>query len=335
MKGMLIKDWTKFDFKNADHRITLAKNLGKFLSEPNANPEIKAALAKVQEFGSPQDFPTSVLAVLDKYHLTTSFDEGWKQIFNVRDFSGTNRNGFDILDVESGLTFTKIPIGGKLEVMKMWGEKAHVYFDYYGGALGWHRSLFDDQEYWTIEDNAIEFRNKAYLKQAQVFYALIEAVGATGAVAWQNPVPAALANTDETYNANRDIHTMNAAAQQILLAVANKGYGVTPQGAQFIVLTPLQLQARVKSALAVQLQAYSGGLGLANFSFQPIVTTMLASATYAYVILPKHKLVAGLRMDLTTFASFDLLSYTETAAGWMRYGGAIGDTDQVARIAFA
>ena len=123
--------------------------------------------------------------MLDKYHLTTQYDMGWQQIFNVRDFSGTNRNGFDISDVQSGLTFDKIPIGVKLEVHKMWGEKAHVYFDFYGGALGWHRSLFDDEEYWTIEDNAIEFRNKAYAKQAAVFYALIEAVGATGAVAWQ------------------------------------------------------------------------------------------------------------------------------------------------------
>jgi hypothetical protein len=40
-------------------------------------------------------------------------------------------------------------------------------------------------------------------------------------------------------------------------------------------------------------------------------------------------------MDLTMFANFDMLSYTDAAAGWMRYGGAVGDTDQVARIAFA
>jgi len=34
-------------------------------------------------------------------------------------------------------------------------------------------------------------------------------------------------------------------------------------------------------------------------------------------------------MDLTMFSDFDLLSYTEVQAGWMRYGGAVGDTDQI------
>ena len=116
MKGLLIKDWTKFDFSNTDHRAHLSKTLGKFLTEPDRNPEVKRALAKIQEFGSPQDFPDSVLQVLDKYHLTTEYDNGYESIFNVRDFSGTNRNGFDILEVESGLTFDKIPIGGKLLV---------------------------------------------------------------------------------------------------------------------------------------------------------------------------------------------------------------------------
>jgi hypothetical protein len=333
--GILIKDWNKFDFKSPDHLKILSQNLGRFLAEPNRNAEAKAVLAKIQEFGTPQDFPTSVLQVLDKYHLTTEYDNGYESIFNVRDFSGSNRNGFDITDVESGLTFKKVPIGDKLLVDKMWGSKAHVYFDFYGGALGWHKQLFDDQEYWTIEDNAIEFRNKAYSKRAQVFYQLIEAVGATGAVAWQNPVPSTLANTNDTYTANRDIQTFNAAALQIIEAVAGKGYGVTSQNAQFIILHPESKRGRVRMALNLQQQAFSGSGGLANYRFVPLTTTMLSSSDYGWVILPKHKLVAGYRMDLTTFASFDMLSYTEAAAGWMRYGGAVGDTDQIARIAFA
>jgi hypothetical protein len=334
MKGMLVKDWTKYDHSNPEHRATLAKNLGRFLVEPNRNPEIKAALAKIQEFGSPQDFPTSVLQVLDKYHLTTQYDTGWQEIFNVRDFTGSNRNGFDVSDVQSGLTFNKIPIGDKLVVHKMWGEKAHVYFDFYGGALGWHRSLFDDLEYWTIEDNAIEFRNKAYAKQASVFYALIEAVAATGAVAWQAPDPAALANTDATYTANRDIQTFNAAALQILLAVAGKGYGVTAQNAEFIILVPEQLRARAGNAVAYLANPYFIG-AKTPYRFRVLSTTMLADTAHAWCILPKIKLVAGMRMDLTTFSSFDMLSYTDAAAGWMRYGGAIGDTDQIARLGMA
>jgi hypothetical protein len=334
MKGILIKDWTKFNFENSDHRAILGRNMGKFMAEPNMNPEIKAVMAKIQEFGSAQDFPASVVAVLEKYHLTTQYDEGWKQLFDVRDFSGTTQNGFDISDVESGLTFKKVPIGDKLDVYKMQGSKVRSYFDYYGGALGWHRSMFENQEWWTIEDNAIEFRNKAYLKQAQVFYALLEAVGATGAVAWQAH-PDGVTSGTAGYHAGRDIATFNAAAQQILLAVKDKGYGVTPQNAQFKIVHPLQLQGRVKNALAAQLQAFAGSPNQANFSFQPINTMMLSSASYAWIVLAGRKMKAGLKMDLRIFGDFDMLSYTEAAAGWMAYGGAIGDTDQVVRIAFA
>lgn len=332
--GVLIKDWSKFEWKNPAHLKQLYVNAGRFLAGPT-NPDFRGAVAKIQEFGSPQDFPTSVLQVLDKYHLTQPYDMGWQQIFKMLDLTGSNRNGWDITDIQSGLTFEKVVIGDKLIPKKMWGSKSHVYCDFYGGALGWHQSLFDDQEYWTLEDNAIEFRAAAYLKQSQVHYALIEAVGSTGAVTWQACNPAALSAADATYNANRDIRTMNAAALQIFKAVEAKGYNVSPQGSTFIVLTPLELQDRVKQALVVQLQAYAGSIGMANFSFRPIYTNMLADKSHAWVILPGNKIQAGNRMDLSMFENFDMLSYTKAAAGWMRYGAAIGDTDQVARIAFA
>jgi hypothetical protein len=334
--SILIKDWNKFEWSNPAHLNELTKNLGRYLAGPSTE-EYRRVVAKMQEFATPQDFPTSILEVLAKFHQTTPYDMGWQQIYKVLDLTGSKRNGFDITDVTSGLTFDKIPIGGKLEVKKMWGDKAHVYFDNYGGALGWHQNLFDDEEYWTLEDTAIAFRNAAYYEQAAVFYALIEAVAATGAVAWQAPSPAALAATDATYNANRDIRTMNAAAQQIVLAVASKGYGVTPQNAQFIVLTPLQLQERVKNALALNFQAFAGSPSQANYGFRPLIATpgMLADTAHAWVILPGNKLMAGIRMDLKYYSSYDMLSNTNAQAGWMRYGGAIGDTDQVVRIAFA
>jgi hypothetical protein len=334
-KNILIKDWSTFNNSSKEDRALLIESLGRFLVEPRSNPEVIATLAKIQEFATPQDFPTSVLQVLDKYHLTTDYDIGWQSIFRQINLMGQRRNGFDISEVQSGLTFDKIPIGEKLLVHKMWGEKAHVFFDIYGGALGWHKTLFDDEEYWTIEDNAIEFRNKAYAKQAQVFYALIEAVPAANDIAWQAPDPAALAVTDATYTANRDIMTGNAAALRIIKAVANKGYGITAQNAEFIVLVPEDLRGRAQRALNLQQQAFSGSGNLALYRFRIISTTMLTDLNHAYVILPKIKLQWAERMDLTTFASFDMLSYTEAAAGWMRYGGAIGDTDQIVRCGMA
>lgn len=333
MKGFLIKDWKKYNHENPDHRALLARNLGRFLAEPQQNPEIKAVLRKIQEFGSPQDFPTSVLEVLEKFHLTTQYDTGWQSIFQVRDYTGSKKNGFDMTDVQSGLTFDKIPIGGKLEVHKMWGARSHVYFDFYGGALGWHKSLFDDEEYWTIEDNAIEFRNKAYAKQAAVFYALLEAVGATGAVAWQAH-PDGVAAGVAGYLAGRDIATFNAAALQILLAVKDKGYGVTAENAEFVILVPEQLRQRAVNAVSYMNNPYLNNQRT-SYRFRVVSTTMLVGTTHAWCSLPNIKLKAGIRMDFTPFSSFDMLSYTEAAAAWMRYGGCVGDTDQVVRLGMA
>ncbi len=288
-------------------------------------------VARIQEFAGTDDFPTSILPLIEKIHVTTHYDNGYEQIFKVIDFSGSKRGGFDILDVEDGLTFSKVNVGGEAKVYKMAGAKNTVYFDYYGAGLHWHRKLFDDEEYWTLEDNAITFRNKAYLKRAEVFYALIEALGASYNITWQNPDPSNLANTEETYTANRDAQTMNAAAQAILLAVKDKGYGVDPTNTQFIVLTPLQLRGRVKKALSLMLQPTAGSALHTDYNFRQITTMMLGTTNVFYVILPGIKMKAGYRMDLSLFSEFDIKRYSDTTVGWMRYGGAIGDSDQLRR----
>lgn len=340
MSDRIIKDWKKINFKDKADQKKILGCLQHFMTKPDPfvhnktealwKPKIEAAY---QAFGTPDDFPTSVLDVMRKYQVSTYYDNGYEQIFDVMNMTGYKRNGFDLLDVEEGLTFDKIPIGGKLKVYKMAGAKAHVYFDAYGGALGWHRTLIDDEEYWTLENNAKAFRNKAYSKRASVFYALIEALGAGQNIAWQLPDPAALPNTNEFYTANRDAQTMNLAALTILNNVKNKGYDVSPETTQFIVLTPLQLRGRIRKALNLMQQAVSGSKTQIDYSFRQITTMGLTTTNVYYVILPKFKLVIGYRMDLTLFSAFDMLSYTDTVAGWMRYGGAIGDQEQLQRLA--
>ena len=338
----IIKDWTKVNLKDPGDQKKVLGALQHFMTKPDlfSHNKVEAQYKKqlqqaYQAFGTPADFPTSIVEVLKKFQVSTYYDNGYEQVFDVMNLTGYKRNGFDILDVEDGLTFDKIPIGMKLKVYKMAGAKARVYFDAYGGALGWHRTLIDDEEYWTLENNATAFRNKAFAKRAEVFYALIDALPAGQNLVWQLPDPAALPNTEETYTANRDAQTMNQAAENIILDVVDKGYGVTPDNSTFIVLNPLQLQTRIKKALNLTQQHYVGSQSMSNFSFRQITTTMLANPTVFYVILPKHKLLAGYRMDLKLFNAFEMLSYTDTVAGWMRYGGALGDTQQLQRCATA
>lgn len=328
--GMIVKDWSAINFHDATSRELLRGALNHFLQVPQTNPEVQAA---IRHFGSTGDFPTSVLQVLEKYNIEASYDEGWREIFDVRDFTGSARNGFEILDVEHGLSFNKVKIGEKAQIFKMAGAKVTVNFSMYGGGLGWHRTLFDDREYWTLEDNARAFRNTAAKDRAQVYYDLIDAVNASQDLAWQAVTPASLSTADANYNAIRDFNTINTACQTILLAVKDKGYGVTARS-PFVILAPIQLMPRINRAMGLLNAGISGaGFTGVQYNVRVIYTMMTSSSTKYYVCLPKIKNKAGIRMNLTVYEEFDATSYSDIAVGWERHGGAIGDITQFQRCA--
>ena len=339
-------DWSKFDPNNRDHRAKLTMQLKYFLAIPDVEPNPLFAhvqefledrkkhqeiVAKVQEFTAASDFPTSILPIIQKYDQLTYYDNAYEQVFDVRDFSGLRRNGFDLQDIANNVQFNATPLGSKAKLYQMSGTRTHVYFERYAGGLNWDRTLFDDEEYLTIESLTKAYRNAAFQARAAVFFALIEAVGAAQNIAWQAS-PDALAAATKGYLASRDAATMNLAAETIILNVLNRGYGVTPANTTFVVLCPLQLRGRIKNALNISYDNPSAGPAI-DYKFQQITTTMLQTTDVYYVILPRNKMIAGYRMDLTTFTDFDILSYTDAQVGWMRYGGAIGDTQQLQRCA--
>jgi len=334
-------DWTKFNFKDPEQRKMLAGALQYFLCVPQTfipqqfakiqafvkdHAELRKAM-QMQEFTTTVDFPQSILPIIEKFHVTRFFDTLFEEIFDVRDMSGSKRNGFTVHDVTHGLTFNRVKVGEKLKVYQMEGDKAECYYDWYGGALDWHRGLFDDEEWWAIEDNAIAFRNVAFESRARTFYALLEAVGdsKSACVGLEDPhcndscvaMPTAFAVA------------MNNAAEALIGRNLNKGYGINPQTTQIIILTPLHLRGVVRLAMGVNLQHFGDSPKIVDYNFRQITTTMLTNPNRILVILPKLKLKAGYRMDLTLFSDFDILSYSDTQAGWMRYGGCVGDVDQI------
>lgn len=329
-------NWEKFNYKDKEARKQLAGALQYFCALPNRFipkkfekvEEFKKLNKKIQMFTLMDDGWTNEKAidVVEKFHLMTEYDNGYEQIFDVRDYSGTKASGFDVADVQSGLTFNEVKEGEKLKVYQMSGEKERCYFNYYGGALGWHRRLFEDGDWWTIEDNAIEFRNKAYSSRASVYYALLEAVAdAKGCCS-------AISADDD---ANAVAQSLNYAARAILEDTEGKGYGLNPATTQFIVLTPLAMRGRVRRALGYRSQNFSDAEKTVDYNFTQITSLMPTDANRVFVILPKKKLKIGYRMDLTLFDDFDILSYTDTVAGWMRHGGCVGDTDQIQCIDFS
>lgn len=336
MRGYLIKDWEKFDVdkpKDQEHLLQALRYRcalqDKFVAQEFENSKIftkahSAIKAAYQAFTTTGDFPPQAIAALEKYHSLNNYDNGYESIFDIRDFTGSKASGFKLVDVQSGMTFRRIPIGGKIDLKQMSGSEEYVLFHFYGGGLNWHRSLFMNQEYWTIEDNAMEFVNKAYHQRALAHYTLLEAVmDAKTCLTLEDP---GCIGCDE-YSVALAL-AINEAIVTIMTNVQNKGYGVTANTV-IQLLVPLQLMGAVKRAMDVQLQSYTGSQKWSNFNISPIYTMMLTNTARIGVILPKVKIKGGYRMNLQLFNSFDMLTFSDATAGWMSYGSAVGDTDQV------
>ncbi len=352
-KGKIISDWGLFErsggINNPRMRGMLRGALNKFCMEPTTPPfraasqafantgdEVAARNALIQglqaqAFATSQDFPSSVLEVLDKYHQTLYFDSGWEQAFKMIDLRNSNRDSFDILDVISGLRFNLVPEGLKTKLYKMSGAKVNVTLDMYSAGLGWSRRLFMNKEYWTIEDNAFEFRNKAFESKAQDHYDLIEGTAATYDQAWV-AIEGAIPNTNENYVPLRDIRTINQACEDILIRLQDLGMSVTPNS-EFIIIAPIQLKNRLPRALGMVQQAFGGSTKQSAYNVRVIYTLMFTNTSDYYVILPGNKIQSATRMDLTVFSEFDIETFTDIAVGWQWYGGAIGELKQIVRCA--
>ncbi len=349
-KGKIVSDWGLVERMGGIDNPAACKlmrgALNTFLNQPNTAPFKAAAQAftstgdvtaarnaLIQGFATSQDFPASVLEVLDKYHQTLYFDTAWEQVFKLIDLRNSNRASFDILDVISGLTFAMTPEGQKANIFKMSGAKVTVNLDMYSAGLGWSRRLFMNKEYWTIEDNAIEFRNKAFESKAQDHYDLIEAVAGTYDLAWQ-AVTGAVPNTNENYVPIRDINTINKACENILIRLQDLGMSVNPNS-EFIILSPIQNLGRIRRAVGMVQQPFAGSTTQLNYNVRPLYTLMFTNTSDYYVILPKNKIQTANRMDLTVFNEFDITTFADIAVGWQWYGGAIGETKQIVRCATA
>ncbi len=330
MIDAVIKDYSQVDWNNPEH----VKQFNGALKFYLAAPDLANDLANVQAFTTKGDFPAELKEEIRRFVDADAYDEGWQKIFDVIDFTGTNKDGFYIQTAGSGLAFLAYLSGEVVKVDKVYGDRATVSFVRYGGALGFDNEWFEDNSFWLINDTAREFRIKAFKKRAEYHYALIEAVGAGQNITWQAVTPASVANTNENYNAIRDMNTANAAAQSLVGNLKDKGIGVTPQS-KFVILYPYQLRSRIQRMLGVLHQAISGPQSGTVYNFEAIETTMMVTTSVYYVIQPKAKIMSGIRKNLEVRTVDDWLRYAQTVAAWQRFGAAIGDAEQVQRCAIS
>jgi hypothetical protein len=340
-----IANWTNIDgkgnradYRNPMHRALIRGAVNHFFKEQSeatakaAKAATDAQIATLQHFGKSENFPTSILETMSRFREAPAYDAAFERIFRVMDMTSYRRDAFSIEDVADGLTFDQVPVGEKARVYGMAGAKATVPFAQYAAGLNWHMTLFDDEEYYKMEDMAASFTTKAAFSRAYVAYQLIEAIGSGINLAWQAVDPSGVATSNENYNAIRDYITINKAVDTLFANNKDKGYGVTPQS-EFVLLYPYQLEYRIGRAMGVRNMNISGSLPGVVRNITAVPTIMLTDATSYYVTLPGNKTQWGDRQRLTLMEETDALSYSQLMVGWMRFGGAIGDTEQFVRCA--
>ena len=132
-RDKMISDWNKVNLKSPEGQRLFLEAAEHFLRKPAM--KTTRLRGKSQEFTTPSDFPQSAVDAIAKFSQVDAPDTGWERIFEVVDFTSTSKNGFEILDVGTGLSFRAIKPGEKAEVFKVSGDVIPVNFDLFGGAL--------------------------------------------------------------------------------------------------------------------------------------------------------------------------------------------------------
>lgn len=300
-----------------------------FLRQPRVAQK-KLIEAGMTALTTTDSFAQEVRVLIEKFHLgLEEIDIGWEQFFDTRNYAGTRAPGFRMRQVSSGLTFSKRPEGGRARIYRVTGTEQFVSFDTYGGGLEFDQAWFEDQEWWLIEDTAAEFRSAWYRDKATVFYTLIGALGAGYNVAY---------DATGSTQLDKDINTLNTAAAELLTALKNSGYAVTPQST-LRCLSPIQLRGRLQRALAAQYitPATEGASLKVEYNITPVYSMNVLNAGSAatdiwYLGLPGLKNKVGEKMPLTIFTDFKAEAYATTTVGWGRYGAYMNE-EQFRRLA--
>ena len=290
--------------------------------------------AGITEFTSSANFPDSVLEIVDKFHVDIAeLDTGYEAAFDDIDLTGVKTSSFTVRSSQSGLTFKKVRDGDKAQIFSVSGGEVTVSLNLYGGALQWLKTWFDDGEWWTIEDNALEFRRKWYENKAVLFYDMIQSLSQS-----YNTVYTGLGTT----TTDKDRYTIGDAAYAIINRHKDTGLGVTA-GTPLLLYSDLSMKNRVEAALNPIRTQYTSDVGL-NYNITPIYTSYLDwtyqnddgstpwtgdsgdSKPLGYLCIPGRKNKIGNRMNLTLLAETDILAFAETVAGWGRYGAFMNET---------
>ena len=331
MKNRIFSDYSRINVSTKRGRQAFMGALQHYYGK---SQEVQDQLisAGIREFTSSANFPASVLDIVDKFHVDVAeIDTAYEAAFSTIDLTNVQTSSFTVRDSQSGLSFRKVRDGEKAKVYSIHGAEVTVSMNLYGGALQWLKTWFDDGEWWTIEDNALEFRRKWFEEKATAFYDMIQSL--TSSVVFNTPYDATAGLTTVL---DFDRMTINTAAANLIGTLRDSGFGVTA-GTPLVMLVPLTHKTRVEAALNPSATQYVSGVGM-TYNITPYYTSYIdwdgqggiggtlftgdtgRAVPLGYLTVPGRKNKIGNRMNLTLLAETDILAFAETVVGWGRYG---------------
>ena len=333
-----LSGYTKFSGVRMPGVVSAVQNLIKEV--PNPDPQMGSVRryvdrAQVQNLSSITDYPELFNNLIKTVETMDPFDEEWKAFFDVRPMD--NHDSFDVYLTDTDITFEQVAIGGHTTYGGGSGTKYQVYTNWYTGGYALMYQLIKSKSFFRIARLATAHRQAAYIKKAQVVYALIEAIGAAIDIDWQPPVPAGLAVTDRAYRASRDAETINLAINNLKEDNLDQP-SIMPGGLgsmNFRILCHYKSKDRLKKALNYTQQDVPGAMTQVTEQVQIHETSLLVDEDHYYVGIPKGENVFGQLLNFTTWNEFDQSTLADQTAGWESYAANIGRTAQWVRCPFA
>ncbi|MCK4761973.1 MAG: hypothetical protein KAW12_07225 [Candidatus Aminicenantes bacterium] len=334
-------DYTKLESLDLSNQDDLKKligaikfQMGKFNLFKNPWDSQDAGKKKTQFMKSPHqfltlstDFPSVDHETILKHYETPPIpDTGWLLAFKFKDMTGIRKSGVKLKTIKDGLTFEKIPKGGKVRYFGFEGTEIVLSFQRYGTGLKLDADIFEDGEWLSLEEAIELYRGKHAKLYPEIAYGLMEAISTDFDILFEPPSPTSLPESHENYQLIRIIQTLNKAGLELKEYAHQKGYEVP-----FIpVFCPGALFNKVKAA--IKLHYLNGDTAFrSNYNFIPVETMYFKNTDSVYPCIPYNKTGGAQKLNLKLFDRFDSDSYSFKIPGWLRFVMWIGDQGQFRR----
>lgn len=313
--------------ERAENAEKVNKVIGAFMRRPE-----KRWKEVSHNFMTSSDIPVSVTDTASIFRNVGNYDMGWEQAYmDVQLEEG--RDFWEIEDMTSGLTFRKVPEGGRIQVEGLAATLAIARCDSYGGAIGWTDQMIRYRRFPAMQAKAEYFRDEMLKDKAKRHYSLLAGTITSGRTTSYDTAGSTVVE--------KDINTLNAAGLAMVTRLKDAYVG-DPLMQEMILYVNPTLWARISRALRQIGQDVPGQPPRVPYNIRYVITqnsyltstSGSSTATDALLVLPGYKNQKATAMEPTSYFDFDIQTRTYVQAVWTDYGAA-AEGQQIQKVLFA